>query len=527
MNHAASRGIRSGPRRAILGSLVALGLAAPAAAQDIEFGGYVRAYAGWNLDDPVEVPGNDKWRNNMLRGQLYLEASSANPTLQWKLSGRLARERKTGYLSDLEDIVRNRVMFGDPGFRIKKLYDQEEIREAWVQFQPTDTLNIKFGRQQVVWGETDIFQALDVIHGYDGSWAPLLEEADETRKPLILLNTSLALPAVGGGLQLVVRPGWDSERYIGASADIYGGRNRTSGFKGASTWYGNEMDYQHPEGKKNKPTYGLRWTQLLDNGVNYHLSYVKAHYTRNFIANSALAPWKKAPVDHGGVANFIFPIVEVYGAGANTYSQALDTVFSGEIAFTHGEPFNIGSVPKGIGTACVDAVFGPGAGTVPELSTLSGLCGVKRKNTVMLMARAEKTFDTMQTLGSSGPTMVSVQLFNTRVLGFKSSEGLVFSAGYPELLKRSATTGTLMVSTPWMNDKLRTTFAVVRDFSYRGTFGAVAVDYEVGPNWRLKAEWDFFRGRQSMTANQYGNAAGVPGMLDKNDRLVLRATYQF
>ena len=496
---------------------------------EVRFGGYVRGYAGWNLDDPQELPGNDRRRNSMLRGQAYLEAEGKQAAWQWKMAGRVAREKKTAYLGDLETLARTRTVFGDPNLNVTGIYNTGEIREAWVQFQPNDTLNVKFGRQQVVWGETDIVQALDVIHGYDFTWAPLLEDPDETRKPLILLNATLSVPPANGSLQLIVRPGWDGRKWIGSTFDIYGGRARTVGYKGASSIAGNGIDYDHPEGDRDKVTYALRWRGLAG-GLNYHLSYVNAHYTRNAIVNSAFAPFATPPRG-GALIDFIYPIVDVYAAGLNGYAQGIDTVLSAELVFTNGEPFNVGTVPGGtVAASCL----GPFS-AIPEFTSFSGVCGVRRKDTLMAMIRAEKTYRTMDTLGSSGPLSASLQLFNTRILGFNEAEELVQTAGYPAKAHRDSTLATLVLRAPFMGDKLTPTIALGRDIPNKGSFAAFALDYELGTHWRLRAEADFFRGQSTVRMAQFpgvgllpvGDARGLPGLLDRNDRMYLRVTYQF
>lgn len=500
--------------------------------EGIRFGGYLRAYLGWNADNPQEVAGKDnRGRLAMQREEVYLEADGKHSAFQWKLAGRAAREQATGYLKDLQDLTRNRAGFGrDPGFDIESFYTNEELREAWIQFQPHERLNVKFGKQQVVWGETDIFQALDVIHGQNLSWAPLLQEPDETRKPLILLNTTFFVPEANGSAQLIVRPGWDDEKDLGSTYDIYGGRSRVVGYKGYSTVFGAGYDWHHPEGKKDDVTYALRWKGTAA-GLGYHLSYVRSFYTRNLIANSVFAPYKKAPVDNGngGTYNLITPIVDVFGTGINGYSQAIDTVLSAELVYTKGEPFNQGSIPGGaLAAACLG-----GVATLPDASAFSGFCGVKRKNTVMTMLRGEKQLNSMG-FGSSGPTSVSVQLFNTQILDFNANEELVQSAGFPDRAHKNTSIATLVVRTPWLGDKLYSTVALGREFTNKGSFAAFAADYELGTNWRLRAEYDLFKGHNTMANGgalgpemPMGSAAGTSGVLDKNDRFYLRATYQF
>ena len=517
----------------------ALGGSAFGQSSDIEVQGYVRGYAGWNTDKIIETD-NKSGDLSMLRGQVYLEVQNKKSALQWKVSGRIAREYKTDYLKELESLERGTSAhgvsaFGNPDFNIMSIYNKGEIRDAWVQFQPMDNLNVKVGRQQVVWGETDLFQALDVIHGYNFTWAPLLEEPDEMRKPLFLFNTSLSVPEADGSLQLILRPGWDALRDNGSTWDVFGGRARTNGYKGASSAFvPYTMDYEHPTGDlDNKLTYALRWKGMAA-GANYHLSYVHMPYTRNPIANSMFAPYQKAP--NGPVlANWIVPIVDVYGAGLNFYSQPIDTVLTGELVYTRDEPFNIGSVPGGAMTA---ACLGP-LSAAPFATSYSGTCGVKRKGTVMTMLRAEKSIKTNDIIGTSTPMTAALQIFNTRITNFNAAEDLVQSIGYPNPVKESSTFASLVLRAPFMQDKLTPTIALGRDFSNDGTLFAVAVDYELGTHWRLRAEWDCFRGNSNVTMQSIpglapvplylpvGSASGMNGLLDDNSRFYLRATYQF
>jgi len=531
--------------RKLARSLIAAGLAAGLCGSafgqfaDVEVQGYVRAYAGWNTDKIIETD-NKRGDLSMLRGQVYLEAVDKKSPLQWKLSGRIAREQKTDYLKNLQQLEQGKSShgvsaFGNPTFDIMDIYNEGEIRDAWVQFQPIDNLNVKVGRQQVVWGETDLFQALDVIHGYNFMWAPLLEEPDEMRKPLFLFNTTLSIPEADGSMQLILRPGWDRLRDNGSTWDVFGGRARTNGYKGGSSAFlPNTMDYEHPAGDlDNKLTYAMRWKGMLA-GANYHLSYVHMPYTRAPIANTMFAPYKQGPV--GPVmGNWIVPIVDVYGAGVNFYAQPIDTVLTGEIVYTSNEPFNIGSVPGGpVAATCL----GP-LSTLPFASSYSGVCGIKRKGTVMTMLRLEKSIKTNDIIGTSTPMTAALQIFNTRIDNFRRSEDLVQSIGYPNPVKENNTFVSLVLRAPFLQDKLTPTVAFGRDFTNDGTLFATAVDYELGTHWRLRAEWDVFRGNSKVTMQSIpglapvplympvGSASGMMGMLDDNSRFYLRATYQF
>ena len=515
-----------------IGIAAAMGSSAFGQNSDVEVHGYVRAYAGWTAENTIET-GTGSGALNMLRGQGYLEAQDKKSALQWKVSARVSREAKTSFLNALQTQERTEASpYANPNFNVMGNYNSNEIRDAWVQVQPTENLNIKFGRQQVVWGETDLFQALDIIHGHNLTWAPLLEEADETRKPLILLNAALSIPEADGSVQLILRPGWDPLRYNGSTWDLQGGRARTIGYKGASSDF--PYDYAHPEGNlKNKLTYAFRWKGMAA-GLNYHLSYVKMPYVRNPIANSALAPDKQGPI--GGptvIANWIVPIVQVYGAGVNAYAASMDTVLTAEIVNTRDEPFNVGSVP-GASASCLDGL-GAGTSLAPFLTSFSGLCGVKRKSAVMTMLRAEKSLKTNDLLGTSSPMTAGLQIFNTWIQGFNAAEGLIQSIGYPNAVNKSSTFVSLVLRAPFVHDRLTPTIALGRDITNHGSLISAAVDYELGTSWRLRAELDSFNGNSTVTMQHatpvgsvpVGGASGMTGLLSGSSKFVMRATYQF
>lgn len=67
------------------------------------------------------------------------------------------------------------------------------IREAYLSasFHPTalQTLHIKLGRQQVVWGRTDLFRVLDVINPVDYSQNNIYDPLQDIRIPMLMLTT--------------------------------------------------------------------------------------------------------------------------------------------------------------------------------------------------------------------------------------------------------------------------------------------------------------------------------------------------
>ncbi|WP_442975164.1 DUF1302 family protein, partial [Salmonella enterica] len=133
---------------------------------------------------------------------------------------RADREAKTSYLAELE---RLRVTTGTTGGDRRSIlenYDQTELRELWGEFKLGDRTTWRIGKQQIVWGESDFFHAMDLVHGYDLSWRLFLEgENEEWRKPLILLSTKIRVPEANGMLAAYVRPGFDRCQDIGNTYD--------------------------------------------------------------------------------------------------------------------------------------------------------------------------------------------------------------------------------------------------------------------------------------------------------------------
>ena len=159
----------------------------------------------------------------MLRGSVLLDADAKTGPVKWKVIGRLDREYKTNYLEDLEDLRATNGTAG--GKSITENYNNGDIREFWAEIPIGDRITVKAGKQQLVWGESDFFQAMDLVHGYDYSWRLFFEgENEEWRKPLIMVSTKIRIPEAKGMIAAFVRPGWDRCEDIGNTYDIRGGR---------------------------------------------------------------------------------------------------------------------------------------------------------------------------------------------------------------------------------------------------------------------------------------------------------------
>lgn len=512
-------------RRHLIGAAITLCLsqwsahaetaAAPAEESGNSFhvGGYVRAWTSFNLQDMPETAGNDKWKPSMVRGSALIDMDATTGPLKWKAVGRADRELKTGFLKDLERLrAGNGTAIGGEDGSITDNYNNAQLRELWMEFPVGENASVRVGKQQIVWGESDFFHAMDVVHGYDLSWRLFFEgENEEWRKPLWLVSTKIQVPALSGQIQAFVRPGVDSCKDVGNTYDIRGGRWFFQPYRGFDLSALTDNDCNHPDGDFKKTTGGVRWSGTYDS-LNYSFAAVRT-FAGDPVANSAAAPYMKAPT--GAVFDLIHPLIDVFGMTVSGYSAALDSVLSAELAYTRDQPYNVGT-----------GVLG--ASTVPGNIGL-GLGGVMKKNTLTTMLRADKNLNFQQLLGTNRPSLSSIQLFDTTVLDYRQSDDLARLFAYGAPLKRHSTILTAFALLNYAGDTINPSVAVGTDLHNGGGFFIPAVEFVLGDNWRAKVEADVMWSRKSSTALFDAANPGTQlfGYFDNNSQLVFRLTRQF
>lgn len=506
------------PRKTAAAAMLLAVIAGTAGAADNEgaepafkLGGYVRAAASFNLQNPPETAENDKYDLSMLRGSLLLDADAKlGAGIKLKAIARLDGEAETSYMKRLDNLP------GQAG-NLMDEYNNADMRELYVDFPVGDRVNFRLGKQQVVWGETDFFRALDVVHGFDYRWRSFLEvENEELRKPLILANMRVQVPEANGSLQAIVRPGWDRGKDIGNTYDLSGGRwanqpNKGVNFFGPSPAPGMNLtnyDYHHPDGNIDDVTGGFRWAGEAAK-LNYSFAYMKT-FNNDPVVNPSVAiggtPYKVAP--QGLLGDFIYPKIDVFGATASGYVEALDAVLSTEVVYNKDVPFNYGSD------------FGGGF--------LPGFAGVKLKNTLQTMFRIDKQVNLSQLIGTSRPSFFSVQLFNTRVLDFNQNDDIVYLAGYGAPRKRDSVMLTMILAMNYDNDRINPAIAAGWDASYNGGFLIPSVEFVMGDKWRLKVEADlFYSGDRNKQPGQVEKSTALMGYFANNNQLAFRLTRQF
>ncbi|NMG74724.1 DUF1302 family protein [Aromatoleum diolicum] len=474
-------------------------------------GGYVRGWSAFNLQDIPETEANDRGKLSMLRGSLLLDADARTGPIKWKAVGRLDREYKTDYLKDLEDLRKTNGTTGGDASSILDNYNQSELREFWGEFKVGERATFRLGKQQIVWGESDFFHAMDVVHGYDLSWRLFFEgENEEWRKPLWLASMKLDVPEADGELHAYVRPGLDRCKDIGNTYDIQGGRWFFQPYRGFDLTAVTTLDCDHPEGDKDDVTGGIRWSGLAG-PLNYSLAYIKT-FAADPVANSVFAPYKQAP--DGPLFDLIHPMIDVLGATVSGYSAPLDAVLSAEIAYTIDQPYNVGT----------GALTAPARGAAAGL----GLGGIRNKDTVTTMLRADKNLHFERLLGTNRPSFSSVQLFDTWVKDFRKSDDLVRLFAYGSPLSEHNTILTAFTVLNYRGDTINPGFAIGFDLTHGGGFAIPSLDLALGDNWRAKIEADlFWNSGSTKTLFDPDPKVQLFGYFARNNQLTFRLTRQF
>lgn len=496
--------------------------------------GYVRAWASMNLEDQPELSrvGKDSFgKLSMLRGSLLLDLDVKTGPVKWKAIGRLDREYKTNYLSDLEELRADGTAnaFGVNSNRdsrsITENYNNGEIREFWAEVPIGERVTVKFGKQQLVWGESDFFQAMDLVHGYDYSWRLFFEgENEEWRKPLILLSTKIRIPEANGLLAAYIRPGWDRCEDIGNTYDINGGRWFFQPYRGFDLSSGTSKNCEHKDGDQDDVTGGIRW-QGEAYGLNYSIAYLTT-FAADPVASAGVVPGLFGAVAHQGVTSSeqlfqrIHPKIDVLGVTVSGYSESLDAVLSAEMAFTKDQPFNAGVGGFGEGNYITR---GGGVCTAGL-----GLCEIVKKDTLRVMLRADKDLNFQDLLGTSRPSFSSIQLFNTQILNYDGDEQIVRLFAYGTPANQHNTILTMFTGLNYKNDTINPGLAVGFDLTNGGGFAIPSVSVVFDDKWVAKAEADiFWDGGKSNRQQFSGGESQLFGYFSRASQLVLRVTRQF
>mgnify|MGYP000722175212 CR=1 FL=1 len=492
---------------------------------NLNMNGYVRTTVGVMLQDHDETRADDKWRMNQAEVTLNLDFDIKTGPLNWKVITRFDKEMQTDYLDDLEermdataaafDIQGNYSSAGshNRGDFMEQYETTDEVfdwlRELYFDVNLLDDrLMVRVGRQQLVWGESDFFQAMDVVHGYDYRGRLFYENNEEWRKPLMLFNFRLDFYELGGSLNWYIRPGWDRKEDMGSNYNIEGGRWIPHPYRGVDfTQFTTSYRTDHDSGDWSDMTYGIRWNGEWGS-IGYSFAYMKtfspAPVVNPYASSGVLASGEPdvsalATAENQGryngafygyygiqgetetyggdaakpgtlLGDWMYPEIDIFGFTMTGFNSPMDATLSAEIAYIPNKPYNYGSLK----------------------SDLPGWNGVIEKNTLNMMFRIDKEFKWMDSLGTHRPSLSSIQLFDTWIMNHDDKDEIVEFASFGSRKMEHTAYLTIFTLMNFHRDTINPSFVAGTDLTKGGGFAIPAVEFVYGDDWRLKIEADLW-----------------------------------
>jgi hypothetical protein len=219
------------------------------------------------------------------------------------------------------------------------------IRELYIsadkELSNGDLLNVRLGKQQVVWGKTDLFRVLDVINPVDYSRHNIYDELEDIRIPQWMLTAEWRMGPNevldDSNLSLV----WNFDKFrpnnLGTCGQSY--RILDAGCFFSSNLMGIPIihDVEEPNWSLKNTQLGMKWegvygdTTFSLNALTYRQQLPSLHFRPNPDPQFAGLP------AFDGVFDIKFPRVNLVGGSIDYYSMNMDAIWRLEMAYTQGE----------------------------------------------------------------------------------------------------------------------------------------------------------------------------------------------
>jgi len=365
------------------------------------------------------------------------------------------------------------------------------LRECYVDVL-TERLDLRLGKQQVVWGTADGVRILDIVNPLDyREWT--LKDYIDTRIPLWMFNAEGKL-LMNGQLQLLLIPDYEPNYYAPSGAP-FTLRTVRLGAEAAEKVTTATID-QKPAHDFEHTKIGLRWRNIIEgHAFEYTLNYLhtydfaSSYYLRqpNATANTRRA--EQIDVFGGTFSKTITEGVIVPGL-------AKGWTLRGEFAFIKGGAMN----------------YGKSGAIIPGLGidgSISGTVDVDQYNYVLGF---DKSFFTNWQF-----SFQFIQMWALNKEKFNKSLYTLLNGATRGPLDKQETILSLMLATDFMHERLKPQILILYgdDNDWRIS---PKVSYEISDQWLATAGVHIFEGKEI-----YLNG----GQFDKNDQVFLELKYTF
>jgi len=238
-------------------------------------------------------------------------------------------------------------------FAHRTFYNETDLREFFIDINPSSWLNFRVGRQQVAWGDLGQYRLLDVINPTNSTWHfSKLESYEDMRIPLWMLKSQVDIRPLGGSLEFVWVPLIDrpADRvttpltFVGAwGLPLAGPRDHKSSLKI------DRKTLLYPGGDIDDSRAGVRWIGAAGK-LSYTLVYYYTHQLSPPVPTGFYQRWNEAKgaLDEDIDVQLAFPRQHITGFSLEYMFQApVSTVFRLEASYTPNAHFAGASVPSG------------------------------------------------------------------------------------------------------------------------------------------------------------------------------------
>ena len=391
-----------------------------------------------------------------------------------------------------------------PEFAHRADFLREAYVDAAVPLGLTRSLNFRIGRQQVVWGRTDLFRVLDILNPVDFSRNNIYDELEDIRYPMWMLVGELRLGAVSMFEDLNFQVVWNVDRFRPSRLGQAGTPNiildAGSFFRGFANCWDNGCTvsnfapplplfnlppglyaYNFPPGvigirSVDLPAWKLSESQV---GVRVEGIFKRVGFSLNFLRsrshlpslrggipadNPFSLPVDPAPRSHLVAFDIAFPRIHLVGGSLDFYVDPIKSVFRVELAHTWGEEF---------ANTRDSRLFS-------RSKVIRYVVGWDRNTFIPLLNR-RRSF------------LFSAQVFGEHLLDHVFRREILGPTGMPNWEENWI--ATLLIRGFYKSDRVSPQLIIAHDVRANATVFAPSIDWLISDSWRLIVGANLKRGR--------------------------------
>lgn len=344
---------------------------------------------------------------------------------------------------------------------------------------------LRVGKQQVVWGRTDLFRVLDVINPVDYSRNSIYDEFEDIRIPMWMVQGNYRMGAGTSLSERNLQVVWNFDKFrphnFGQCGTPNSPLDASCFFRGMANLWDNGGTVANilpatalgappgtpgafavdvPSGvlgfrNVNLPQWKLNNTQLgikfdgvsRDGGIAFSL---------NALTYRSQAPSLHAIRPYTVAFDVVYPRVNLFGGSADFSLESLNTTVRLEGAVTNGEEFINTNKP----------------GLFSRNQVFRSVIGLDRPTSIPF-------------LNPQRTVTVSAQLFYQHIFDHERTQGLLGTTGVVDA--KNSYTGTIALRSQYMQDTLNATLIVAHDFNARATAFLPSIEWLATDRLRFKA----------------------------------------